>query len=71
MQDLPEGTRIRYMVPHLAKANRATLSADERNLVQYLQIIFPKGTMVDQYLLVIENWQCVEEVQRPPEISLP
>lgn len=69
--DLPKGTQIRYMVPHLAKADRATLSADEGNLAQYLQIIFPKNAKVDLYLAKIEQWPCVEQVQRPPTISLP
>jgi hypothetical protein len=69
--DMPKGTQIRYMAPHLAKADRATLSADERNLALYLQVVFPKGTEVDQYLAVIGKWPCVEQVQRPPEVSLP
>lgn len=69
--DLPKGVQIRYMVPHLAKADRATLSVDESNLAQYVQVVFPKGTVVDPYLAVIGKWPCVEEVQRPPEVSLP
>ncbi len=69
--DLPKGTQIRYMVPHLAKADRATLSADEGNLAQYVQIVFPKATVVDPYLAVIGKWPCVEQIQRPPEVSLP
>jgi hypothetical protein len=69
--DLPKGTQIRYMVPHLASADRATLSADERNLASYLQIVFPKGAEIDRYLPDIAQWPCVEQVQRPPEISLP
>ncbi len=69
--DLPKGTQLRYMVPHLAKADRATLSADESNLAQYVQIVFPKGTVVDPYLAVIGKWPCVEQVQRSPEVSLP
>lgn len=69
--DLPKGTDIRPMVPNLAKADRALLSADEANLARYVQIVFPKGTSVEPYLAVIRQWQCVEEVQRPPEVSLP
>lgn len=69
--DLPKGTQIRYMVPHLAKADRATLSADEGNLAQYVQIVFPKGAKVDPYLATIGQWPCVEQVQPPPQISLP
>lgn len=71
VHDLPKGAQIRYMAPHLARADRATLSADERNLAQYLQVVFPKGTLVDPYLAVIGKWPCVEQVQRPPEVSLP
>lgn len=69
--DLPKGTNIRPMVPHLAKADRATLSADEANLASYVQIVFPKGMSVEPYLAVIRKWPCVEQVQRPPEVSLP
>jgi hypothetical protein len=69
--DLPKGTQIRYMAPQLARADRATLSADERNLASYLQIIFPKGAQLDRWLSDIARWPCVEQVQRPPEISLP
>ncbi len=68
---LPKGTQIRYMVPHLATADRATLSADESNLARYLQVVFPKGAVVDSYLAVIGQWPCVEQVRRPPEVSLP
>jgi hypothetical protein len=68
---LPKGTQIRYMVPHLAKADRAALTADERNLAQYLQVVFPKGTSVDPYLAIIGEWPCVERVEPPPEVSLP
>ena len=59
------------MVPNLAKADRALLSVDEANLARYVQIVFPKGTSVEPYLAVIRQWQCVEEVHRPPEVSLP
>lgn len=69
--ELPKGTRIRYMAPHLAKADRAKLSADERRLAQYLQVVFPAGTAVEPYLSAIGKWPGVEQVQRPPEISLP
>ena len=68
---LPKGTRIQYMVPRLAKADRATLSADESNLARYLQVVFPKRAVVDPYIAVIEKWPSVEQVRRPPEVSLP
>lgn len=70
-RDLPKGAQVRYMVPNLAKAERTTLSADEADLAQYVQIIFPKGTVVDPYLDIIRNWPCVELVQTSPNISLP
>ena len=68
---LPKGTVIRPMAPDLARADRATLSADEANLARSIQIVFPKGTPVESYLDVIRTWPCVETVQRPPEVSLP
>jgi hypothetical protein len=69
--DLPKGTEIRYMVPHLAKTDRTKLSPDEANLAQFVQIVFPEGTIVDRYLAAIEKWACVRQVQRPPNVSLP
>jgi hypothetical protein len=55
----------------LARAEGSSLSADERNLARHMQIVFPKGTAVDSYLAAIRKWHCVEQVQPPPQISLP
>lgn len=69
--DLPKGTRVLYMAPALAKADPATLTADERNLARYVQLVFPKGTNLEPYLRIVRKWPCVETVQRPPAVSLP
>jgi hypothetical protein len=70
-EQLPKGTKLLYMVPQLARAEGSSLSADERNLARHMQIVFPKGTAVDSYLAAIRKWHCVEQVQPPPQISLP
>ena len=69
--DLPGRSRIVYMSPELANQSRDKLSKEELNLARYLQIIFPKDTKPTKYLDVIGQWECVEEVRLPPEISLP
>ena len=70
-EDLPKQSRIVFMTPDLAKRRPETLSKEERNLAQYLQVILPKGTDAAAYIPVVNRWECVEEVKLPPEISLP
>lgn len=70
-EDLPAGAKIVYMVPSLAKAKPESLSEDERNQARYLHIILPRGTDPEAYLSVVQGWICVEQVQLPPQISLP
>lgn len=69
--DLPRGSRIVYMLPDLARADPVALSIDERQLARYLHVFFPKGTTVSDYLALASSWACVEDVELPPEISLP
>ena len=71
-RELPKGTIVRPMVPELAKADPAKLSADEADLARFVQIIFPKGTSTGRYLAEIRKWPCVEEdPKQTPEASLP
>ena len=69
--DLPPGTHIVYVVPHLARSHLRRLSKDEQELARYVNVILPKGTSSIDYLNVLKKWMCVDKVQIPPEISLP
>jgi hypothetical protein len=68
---LPRGARIVYKAAGLARADPATLSGPERELLRYLQVIVPvkRGAALDE--AAVRSWPCAEEVSAPPEISLP
>lgn len=68
---LPAGVEIRHTAPDLARSDPGSLSAAERDLAAYVQIIFPRGTRPGRYLDKVKRWPCVKEVREPPEISLP
>ncbi len=70
-KDLPAKSRIDPMVPQLAEADPAELSEDERNLARYVNVILPKQVAASDYLKIVGQWACVEEVRPSPEISLP
>lgn len=69
--DLPRGTVIIHMVPELAQAAQTSLSEDEQDLARYLHVVFPKAIDAADYLGIVRDWPCVEEVRMPPEIGLP
>lgn len=69
--DLPEGSRIVYKVPNLAKADAGTLNEHERDLRRYMQVILPKGESPAEYLQAVRAWPPVEEANVGPEVSLP
>ena len=71
MADLPGRSRIVYMDPHLAKQSLDGLSIEDRDFARYLYIIFPKDTNPNDYLEIVNLWECVKDVELPPEISLP
>jgi hypothetical protein len=71
LDQLPKGSEIVPTVPALAKADPAKLSAAERDLARYVQLILPKGAAPKQNLRVIKRWDPVEAVTLPPEVSLP
>ncbi len=70
-KDLPRGTRIVYTVPHLAHMNEASLSQNEKELSRFMQVILPKKSDTSKFLEILNVWPCFEEVNLPPEISLP
>ena len=71
LDQLPKGSEILPTAPALAKADPAKLSAAERNLARYVQLILPKGDMTTETLPIVKEWSAVETVTLPPEISLP
>ncbi len=69
--DLPPRSCVEYRIPQLAKAARESLTKDETNLLRYFNVILPSGSDPLEYLKIIKEWPCIEDVQLPPEISLP
>ena len=70
-EELPSGIRIVLVAPALAGKSSGALSEDERNLLSYVHIVFPKGLDPQDYVDVIRSWECVAEVRSAPKISLP
>lgn len=68
---LPKRARIVYKVPSLARSARRGLSAAERDLQRYMQIILPTARAAKPLLAAVQSWPCFEEAHLAPEISLP
>jgi hypothetical protein len=68
---LPKQARIVYKVPSLARAPRRGLSAAERDLQRYMQIILPTARASKALLGAVQSWPCIEEAHLTPEVSLP
>jgi hypothetical protein len=71
LDQLPKGSEIVPTAPALATAEPAKLSAAERQMARYVQLILPKGAAAKELLPIVERWDAVEEVTLPPDISLP
>ena len=68
---VPQGSRIVYKVPTLARADGSTLNENERALRRYMQLILPKGTSPATYLRTVRAWPSVEEAHLSSQVSLP
>lgn len=68
---LPKRTKIVYKVPSLAQADDTELSAPERELRRYLQIILPAGHAAADFVEIVAKWPCLERSRSGPDISLP
>lgn len=68
---LPRGSRIVPMVSALAQAEPKSLSADERRLARYFEVILPKGQEPATHLETVSGWESIAEVRMPSDISLP
>jgi hypothetical protein len=69
--DLPEGSRIVYKVPNLARADASKLNEHEKELRRYMQLILPQRTSAAKYQSTVRGWPCVEDSHAGPEVSLP
>jgi len=69
--DLPAGTELEYRVPELARTSHDLLSKDEMDLLRYFNIMLPPDSNPSEYLETVKKWSCVEDLQLPPEVSLP
>lgn len=68
---LPDGSRIAWTVPRLARADVSTLSGEERELRRHMQIVLPEGASPARHLRRVRGWPCVAEAHVSPQISLP
>ena len=68
---VPQGTRIVYKVPSLARADASRLNEHERELRRYMQVILPRGESPGQFVRTIRAWPPVEEAHVGPDVSLP
>jgi hypothetical protein len=68
---LPKKARLVYKVPSLARAAPQALTAAERDLGRYLQVILPTRRGVDALLKAVGDSPAIEEAHATPELSLP
>lgn len=69
--DLPDGSRIVYKVPALARADARKLDKHERALRRYMQLVLQAGEQPATYLRTVTAWPPVEEAHVAPQVSLP
>lgn len=68
---LPKGARVAHQVPELATRSDEDLSSAEQRLARGTLVILPKGSDVAAIQRALEGLAAVEQVSRPPDISLP
>ena len=70
-EQLPEGTRIDYLVSRLREVPRKSLSPPEKKLARWVQIVLPKKAEAEKYVAELQAWPCFAEVHIAPTPSLP
>jgi hypothetical protein len=69
---LPAGCEARPHAPVLAAKTDAQLSAPERELARWVQVLLPAGARSNTRVRkLLEALDCVEEVMEPPQVGLP
>jgi hypothetical protein len=68
---LPPETQIDHLVPRLQKGARELLSAEERKLSRWVQIILPRGASAEDCLAKLQTWPFIAEAHIVPPPSLP
>ena len=68
---LPPDTQIDHLVPRLQKGARELLSAEERKLSRWVQIILPRDASAEEYLAKLQTWPFIAEAHIVPPPSLP
>jgi len=68
---LPKNSRVLYKVPSLARSVHKKLSAAEKDLQRYMQVILPSPRSTRSVLQAVQSLPGVEEAHLAPEISLP
>jgi hypothetical protein len=71
LRRLPAGSSVVATAPTLAGADPQKLSADERNLARYVQILLPEGARAADALKEVQGWDFVESAELPPSVVLP
>jgi hypothetical protein len=69
--ELPPESTVDLNVPMLAKRPLSKLSAAEKDLMRYVQIILPKGVEPESQSEKIAKWPCFESVTIAPRYELP
>ena len=68
---LPPATRVEATVPQLAERPADALSAAERDLAAYVQVVLPAGSEPETHVDAIRKWPCTGTAAVGPSVSLP
>jgi hypothetical protein len=70
-KSLPPRTRIEMVAPRLQTTPHESLSAAERKLSRWVQIVLPQKADPAEYVQELMSWPCFEEVYISAPPSLP
>ncbi len=69
--ELPKRSRIVSKVHGLVGSKARQLSAPQRDLLRYLQVILPPDESAAAYVDTVRAWPCIADAQVGPDVSLP
>jgi hypothetical protein len=70
-EQLPPAAQIDYLVSRLQKVPREKLSAPEKKLARWVQILLPVGTKPEKFVAELKTWPCFVEVHVAPPPTPP